>query len=311
MKARSESANAISKRIIGILMFCLSLLILLLLYGCSPSARSEDQIKADIQERFYPLRDRNMKINSFNITQRKTQTDRKMDDIDVSLKATGDGFVYTAKLHCFYVLYDQGWSLESLSKTSEEYTPTSGPSDKVLSDYYENKHYDKTLVNKSIDIKNGECKYVYDITLTAKSYKVTANESLVYTWSSKTGLWEISKTEKTNEYVSFIAPTEENPLKVSGDYPLYVDEIEYINEQQLELTAYYSYAGDFYRSNKIPDYYYITVYGDERQWCWVKKDQHSQNWSVSYDIDWQYESPALRILIRNNMGGSKYYARIY
>ena len=105
-------------------VFLLSVILLFSLAGCSQVPKSENAIKQDIQEStgfFSEYVD--LKITDFEIVERKTDRKNSTDEINCSLSAANEDFIYTAQYVLKYHLYDQGWMLEGLEQKNIGVTP--------------------------------------------------------------------------------------------------------------------------------------------------------------------------------------------
>ena len=111
-----------------ILHTMIALLLLFTLTSCgTPAAKSEADIRVDIQKEDRCFSDYSLKIKSSTITKRQTNQDDKTDYVWVELTAENDAFTYQAEYELMYVLYNDGWLLEKFKNTASDIIPLSYP----------------------------------------------------------------------------------------------------------------------------------------------------------------------------------------
>ena len=93
----------------------------------APAAKSEADIRVDIQKEDRCFSDYSLKIKSSTITKRQTNQDDKTDYVWVELTAENDAFTYQAEYELMYVLYNDGWLLEKFKNTASDIIPLSYP----------------------------------------------------------------------------------------------------------------------------------------------------------------------------------------
>ena len=93
----------------------------------APAAKSEADIRVDIQKEDRGFSDYSLKIKSSTITKRQTNQDDKTDYVWVELTAENDAFTYQAEYELMYVLYNDGWLLEKFKNTASDIIPLSYP----------------------------------------------------------------------------------------------------------------------------------------------------------------------------------------
>ena len=103
--------------IIGVLM-------LLFLTGCGTKFKSEEEILQDIvfEDEIFQAYG-NLEVKTFLITERKSDSENKSDDISFILKANNEDFVYEITGEIYYCLYDQGWVVDNVSRNEKKITP--------------------------------------------------------------------------------------------------------------------------------------------------------------------------------------------
>ena len=113
----------------AILFVALVICAALSLSACDSTTKekTEDHISTDIQAQDSYFSDYNLKIGSFSISKRQTNTDDKNDFVWCQATATNSDFSYSAEYKVTYVLYNEGWMLESCSKESSSIKPLHSP----------------------------------------------------------------------------------------------------------------------------------------------------------------------------------------
>ena len=102
----------------------LSVILLFSLAGCSQVPKSENAIKQDIQASTGFFSDyTDLEITDFEIVERKTDSKNSTDEINCSLSAANETFIYSAEYVLNYHLYDQGWMLEGLEQKNVDVIP--------------------------------------------------------------------------------------------------------------------------------------------------------------------------------------------
>ena len=102
----------------------LSVILLFSLAGCSQVPKSENAIKQDIQASTGFFSDyTDLEITDFEIVERKTDSKNSTDEINCSLSAENENFIYSAEYVLNYHLYDQGWMLEGLEQKNVDVIP--------------------------------------------------------------------------------------------------------------------------------------------------------------------------------------------
>ena len=111
-----EYINNLTKKIV---ITVLSICLLYNLYGCGNDnmlERTEDQISNDIQKEDDYINTYNLEIDSISISKRQTNIEDKNDYIWCDIDASNDKFSYSAKYEITYILYNDGWDLETFNK---------------------------------------------------------------------------------------------------------------------------------------------------------------------------------------------------
>lgn len=116
------------------LLIFVALLTAGLLQGCSTHpVKSEDDILNDIQtndEYFFLY---NLEITDYTIISRFTSTERMTDDIKLYVAAKCEDFTYEANYALNFLLYDDGWKLNSFEKVDSYYSASHSISEEDIS----------------------------------------------------------------------------------------------------------------------------------------------------------------------------------
>lgn len=103
----------------------LSLVLIVFLCGCSPQAKSENEILQDIAKKDPTFAEYDLIVESHTISKRQTNKDQKTDYVWITVYATCPEFSYTADYTLEYVLYNDGWLLEDYYCADYDYTGNS------------------------------------------------------------------------------------------------------------------------------------------------------------------------------------------
>lgn len=299
-KNRSVSASYSREKVFRIMLLCILMLFILLLTGCSPAAPGIEKIKSDVQNQYAVLKERNMTITNFQIEKRQTDVENKRDIVYIALEASGDGFIFSAKMQAVYRLYNEGWLLDYVSSSSTEYLPTRGVDETRPSSEYSNKKFEMNLLDRYTDLQNGTDTFYFSIGYTARMYKATGNYTFLYQWNKRSGAWELESSSIDNEYLQFIAPENGNAINPSTSSRVYVESAEYVNDTKLVMKLERS-VSNYSNATEI---IHVEIYGgwDQTVYSWVRGD-----WSNSFDISIPWHSDEdLRCRVVETLGGSYY-----
>lgn len=92
--------------------------------ACSGSPKKENEIAEEIASCDSYFQNYNLELTNFTITKRQTNKDDKNDLIWITLAATNEEFEYTASYCAVYILYNDGWLLESFNIIHSSYSAT-------------------------------------------------------------------------------------------------------------------------------------------------------------------------------------------
>lgn len=200
----------------------LAALLAFTLTACShtPAAKTENQISADICAEDSYFSDYNLKIDSFKITKRQTNTDAKSDYIWCDVVGSNNVFAYSASYELTYILYNNGWLLEDYLRKDSSIIPLAFPTEAeaiaALDNHYSgctclgNSQHDNSITYQFA--WKDEYNYLitnYDISLTYSfspasgwTGKVTNKEVTGYSFDIL-GEWEYMDNER-NFYINVI-----------------------------------------------------------------------------------------------------------
>ena len=111
------------KRLVSIILVMCTLASSVLLFGCGSTKRgkTEKEIMKDVAETDSFFIEFNLSPKKISITKRQTNVEDKTDYIWATIEAENDEFVYHADFEMTYILYNEGWMLETLEQTDEGY----------------------------------------------------------------------------------------------------------------------------------------------------------------------------------------------
>lgn len=242
--------------------------------GCgTPKEKTEDEIRADIQNYSEFGEGHDVTINSMEITKRETDVESKNDEIVVNITADNDVIELTTSYEVkYYLNEDSEWVLRYVRRNPLEETeiqPKNAPGDEVLAEYApegytleelkettDSKHYaaiyKKTNTYTLMDVfSQYEIKYYFD-ELREKwiMSKKNKSEGIVWNEDAVNGHWKATfvprarydkdEVEAVHELVVTDATQEGYHVKVyvNGEF-LYEDDKEYDNYRVFYWDLYY------------------------------------------------------------------------
>lgn len=118
---------------------CLLLFLLLIfLFGCSPSAKKNKEIVADLQEKLFSPDDVNVRITDYEIIKRQTDTNSKTDVIYINITSESNLILWNRSYVMTYGLYNEGWILDEVNGYDESnwvFQPVQGVSEDIINGY--------------------------------------------------------------------------------------------------------------------------------------------------------------------------------
>ena len=209
---------------------CLLLLVLILLPGCgTPKAKSENEIKQEIEEH-YLWRDLNVNTTSFSIEKRQTNPDLKEDIVYITMTGENEGFTTEQFYIATYHLYNEGWILDSLEKNLDSthfstVTPIKGVDIDEVQEFLESfrsldfgsfnalrADRDSTPIetqqnlseNYGLDVYTIECRYYYDLFTEVVQFPIVfnfeyLNSDVSYGWIGSVDVENAVRNLKLNE----------------------------------------------------------------------------------------------------------------
>ena len=113
-------------------------LLVLLLTGCSESAKKEKQIIKDLQKSSSFFSQQDAEITDYDIIKRQTDEKNKSDIVYIHVVAENDLFLWDRSYVMTYGLYNEGWILDEVSEYNRPdwvVKPLQGVSDDTISQY--------------------------------------------------------------------------------------------------------------------------------------------------------------------------------
>lgn len=105
------------------LLIFLFIILLLGVAGCGKSTKDKKEILQDLQSECDIFAQNNLDIISFEITNRKTNSEGKRDVVYCYIVAQNENMKYLCDYTITYFLYDQGWFIEEILDDNEQFIP--------------------------------------------------------------------------------------------------------------------------------------------------------------------------------------------
>ena len=195
-----------------IMIFC-PLACILLFSGCGVKAISDEQIFQDFKELGINSH-HNVTFEKFEILKRMTNVDDKVDQVFLWVSGENGEVTFEAGYELIYLLYNDGWQLETYHSFEGERTsyvsPVSGVNQEVADAYMATKYPNATFKGQDLDLKKGRCTFQYDVDeyfdymteTTTIELTYTFDDSVTWKWEetpresklSETETWDISGT---------------------------------------------------------------------------------------------------------------------
>ena len=136
------------KRFKNILLIFLSLAVCLSLTACGKPVPGRSQIIEDITANDSHFKGSELKVTSFEITQRQTRERDMQDRVWVTLRAENQYGTYEASYELLYELYNDGWKLADCDRTDYTVTPNTYPTEEeLMQSVIDDGYTDLTVVN--------------------------------------------------------------------------------------------------------------------------------------------------------------------
>lgn len=171
----------------------LLLLLILMVSGCTPSAKSEKEIAEDLQESNYFFR--GVTITDYEIIKRQTNKDEKTDIVYIHVDAGNENLSCSISYQMVYALYNEGWILDEVYEYEPgiwEVVPLTGVSDTDI----------QTFINSYVERGRYDTMEIADRTLFLDTYtwmeRIVFEAKKEYLYATETVL--ISQTWQFNGY---------------------------------------------------------------------------------------------------------------
>lgn len=242
----------------GLLIIFMPLLAVFLLSGCSPKAKSEKEIIADLQESpcFFP--EQEVLITDYEIIKRQTDKKNKSDMIYVKIFAENDNITCELSYSMTYALYNEGWILDNVSGYNILdwiITPLQGVDDatiqSVIDSYINDGTYDSLEIT-SRDTELGPNQGTDTIYFDAVKEHVYATEHIILskTWYFSDYLYAFESPDDMFEYIrainfnsSLTGASWRDLIRYKGASNLFLDRFDiHIKEWNSDNTLYATIA---------------------------------------------------------------------
>lgn len=171
----------------------LLLLLILMMSGCTPSAKSEKEIVEDLQESNYFFQ--GVTITDYEIIKRQTNKEDKTDIVYIHVDAGNENLSCSISYQMVYTLYNEGWILDEVYEYEPgiwEVIPLTGVSDTGI----------QAFINSYIERGRYDAVEIADRTLYLDTYtwmeKIVFEAKKEYLYATETVL--ISQTWQFNGY---------------------------------------------------------------------------------------------------------------
>lgn len=195
------------------------LAILMTLGGCTPKEASENEIQqALLQSSPYTdyFDSETSVVEDFAITKRQTSPENGTDVVWVSISAKDDEKSAQLSYIMTYILYNDGWQLEELSRDMEStwiFSPLQGPSDELIK---ENLPSDLTEFSTETDLEGKNATVTFTVENNRGYCITTYAKQVSFGFNWETGVW---------------SPTENRILATQNDFsPIEGTAWEYLEE---------------------------------------------------------------------------------
>lgn len=243
-------------------LFGVLLAILMTFGGCKPKEASEDEVQQALLQSS-PYMDyfdpETSMVEDFTITKRQTTSENGTDVVWVSVNAKDDEKSATLSYVMNYVLYNDGWRLEDLSRDMEsiwEFSPLQGPSDDLIKGVVPSS---ATSVSTETNLEVNSATVTYTLENNMGYCITTTACQATFSFGSETGIWTpLDNHVMATKYdFSPIEGTTWQYLEESGktDHetgePIYYGnrlEIQTIDSDNMKMT------GKFYKYNVYAPY---------------------------------------------------------
>lgn len=237
------------KALIVLLLVCM--LIVQVFSGCSftPAAPSEDELKDALlySSAFADYFNSAVTVNDFVVEKRQTSEESKTDIAWILVSAEDEEKSAQLSYVMTYVLYNDGWELEDLSRDMEstwEFAPLRGPSDEMIQ---ESVPVDAISVSSEADLEENNATATYTVENNMGYCIITSARQIVFEFNRESGIWAPidNRTLGTQNDFSPIEGTvwqyleETDHVDTEGNtiYEGARLEIETINSETLEMTG--------------------------------------------------------------------------
>lgn len=301
----------------GVIWGGLFLLIMLLsLCGCSPSAKSEREIIADLQQNPAFISE-TIKIDDCEIIKRQTDKDSKSDIVYITVYVNEEDLTCELSYVMEYVLYNEGWILENVSRYDDGPWSIEGlPIERISADvtdydFYFNDYIlevtDCEILNEGYNYDGEEYEKWFVVAITASNpiFNYRATYEAMYKiagdgWSYQYAIPNFSGYSPA--YSPDISATDDimESLELgSGASATCYDSYEYLETEtdweNCAETRYYTAKKDWWFGTEtylvsIPLKFSLENGNDSSRWTYSSNDIESSLQSVDWNIEGTWEA---------------------
>ena len=149
----------------------ISVLTLLSLCGCTPEAKTEDEIKSDFTDEMKTLSvdvswggNSTLPLELESLEIEKRQTNDKDDTVYCDVVMKNDEYDMTASYVLYYNYYDEGgWILDNYEVLERDITPVNGMNEWFVEEYMSHNYGNYTFKDKNFSQNNTVCEFTYTV----------------------------------------------------------------------------------------------------------------------------------------------------
>lgn len=179
-----------NNRYIPSLIF-LAVFLCFLLTACGNSAKSEKEVAIELSQIDSYFTSYSLELNSFSVEKRQTNIDEKTDYIWLNICGRNDNFEYTANYLVEYVLYNDGWLLESYDLLDSQYCVLADFDRTELENTFSHDYTDYEYISSHQEENTVEL--VYKVTRTEEYTVCTYNMNIAFRYTPQNSWTEESR----------------------------------------------------------------------------------------------------------------------
>lgn len=175
------------------------LIIIVSLCACGKkTVKNKDEIQNDIRTNDEIFSEASLDFDSFNITNRLTDSKKGTDHIVVNFVAKCDHFTYFVDADLDYILYDNGWNCENYYINTQTITPLIDCTENIAEQGLNDSGWTKESLLSTKKISDTQVEYVFSATKPYSTYFNQSADVIVTCGFSVYDLWDASYVETVN-----------------------------------------------------------------------------------------------------------------